>query len=481
MKKLPALNTQISEYFQLLYGDEFVEHYFDYINSDISTTIRVNSLKSSAKELAEILKRDYSLDAVPVQGIPEAFRVADADNRLGKTIEHITGQYYIQSLSSMLPPLVLNPLPNETVLDLCAAPGSKTTFLSALMKNTGVLIANEIQADRVKMLAYNLDRTGTINTGVVHERGEWLAHYYDEYFDKALVDAPCSGLGIMQKKGEVNTWWNKNLVERLSGLQYKLLVSALRMLKQGGELVYSTCTLTAEENEQLIDTLIKKYPVEILPLEIPVITSPALESYQSVTFNANLSKTVRLFPWHNDSEGFYIARLRKTGSIEKKYDFLEKDAGTRIPFLKNTRNVSEYLYNIFGIQPSVFEQLKLYTKSDDVYCLPADWDNIHRVKFNRLGIKLGEFDRFGNFILHTNGAQLLEKYITNNIIELDNDDEAKRYLEGGIIKSSRFSGRGQVVVKYKGRIIGTGGLTEGQIKSRYPRAYRTQAIDLNRY
>jgi len=163
----------------------------------------------------------------------------------------------------MLPPIVLHPSEKDLVLDLCSAPGSKTTQLAEMMKNKGRLVVNELEMDRIKALVFNLDKMNFLNCGIVHQRGEILSKYYDSYFDKILVDAPCSGLGIIQKKSEVNKWWSVERVNNLVEIQNKLLVSAIKMLKVGGELVYSTCTLTPEENELIINRILEKYPVDV--------------------------------------------------------------------------------------------------------------------------------------------------------------------------------------------------------------------------
>ncbi|MCU0364422.1 MAG: hypothetical protein MUE93_01955 [Ignavibacteriaceae bacterium] len=137
---------------------------------------------------------------------------------------------------------MLSPTSTDLVLDLCSAPGSKTTQLAEMMDNKGILIVNELEIDRIKALVFNLDKMNFLNYGVLNSRGEILSKYYNSYFDKILVDAPCSGLGIIQKKNEVGKWWSIERVNNLVEIQNKLLVSAIKMLKVGGELVYSTCS-----------------------------------------------------------------------------------------------------------------------------------------------------------------------------------------------------------------------------------------------
>ncbi len=243
--------TEVSEkvlsYIEDIYGKNSSELYLDFINSEPTQYIRTNSLKIKRDKLAQILKNNYRIETESIPSLTSSLKIKNKSEYVSRSIEHITGLYYIQGLSSMLPPLVLNPSQNDIVLDLCSAPGSKTTELAELMNNNGTLIANEIQLDRVKMLVYNIDRMNVINTGVVHSKGEMLSKIYEDHFDKILVDAPCSGLGIIQKKGEVSNWWSLDRAERLGDLQTRLLIAAIKMLKVGGEVVYSTCTLTLKK------------------------------------------------------------------------------------------------------------------------------------------------------------------------------------------------------------------------------------------
>ena len=311
------VSNKIFDYLSSLYGESPAKNYLDFINAESTPYIRVNKLKTSKEKLSQILLKDYNIKTENIKGIKDALKISEKSDLLGKTIEHIIGEYYIQGLSSMIPPLILNPEPNDVVLDLCAAPGSKTTELAEIMENRGTLVSNEIQLDRVKMLVYNLDRMNIVNTGVIHTKGEWLSKHYADHFDKVLVDAPCSGLGIIQKKGEVNDWWSVERAERLGELQLKLLIAAIKMAKVGGEIVYSTCTLTPEENELILDKVLEKYPVEIQEIELPVKSHPGLTNYNGRDLNPEISKGRRIFPWEADTDGFFIIKLKWVKRIHR--------------------------------------------------------------------------------------------------------------------------------------------------------------------
>ncbi len=211
-KSKQRISDKVYDYLTEIYGKESAEKYLNYIEEYPSVYVRVNDLKIERDELVKRLNKRYNIKPEIYDVLPNTLKFQESEEDLGKTLEIVLGYYYIQGFSSMLPPYVLNPSENDKVLDLCSAPGSKTTQIAELMNNRGTLIVNEVKLDRIKALIYNLDRLNIINTGVIHSKGELLTKYYLNYFDKILVDAPCSGLGIMQKKIEVNQWWSVDRV-----------------------------------------------------------------------------------------------------------------------------------------------------------------------------------------------------------------------------------------------------------------------------
>jgi 16S rRNA (cytosine1407-C5)-methyltransferase len=472
------VSQKINDYLLNLFGKEEAAKYIEYIGCDPLTYIRINPLKSDIESLRKKLKNKYDISLTSIIDIPNGFIVDDPQRLLGKTIEHILGEFYIQSLSSMIPAIVLAPKPGETVLDLCSAPGSKSTQLAELMQNTGKLIVNEVQLDRVKTLVFNLDRMNVLNTGVIHSKGELLSKSFNNYFDKILVDAPCSGLGIMQKKGEVSSWWSQQKVESLSEVQYKLLVSAIKMLKVGGELVYSTCTMTVEENEMVIDKLLNKYPIKILPIELPVKSINGKVSFGDDVFDENLSLAKRIIPWEINSEGFFIIKLTKTDEIETK-PFPGKPV-REIPFVKR-KALQPYFIELettFGINKNEFDKYLYLCKGNDIFFLSKDWEDEELDYYERLGTRFGTIDKHNSIVLHTQAAHTFQKLINKNIYTITAKDELKKYLEGGTIKIDPPF-RGQGVVVYDGALLGTASFSNDGIKSRFPRSKRTQEIFVN--
>lgn len=471
------LSDKIKSYVSSLFGEQNLSKFIEYINTPLSQFIRINSLRTTPEKIIKILSEKYGIKTERIHKTDNALKVTEGSELTGKTIEHALGLYYIQGLSSMLPAIVLAPKPEDVVLDLCAAPGSKTTLLAESMNNNGTLVANEIQLSRVKALVHNIERMNIINTGIVHQKGELLSKVYENYFDKILVDAPCSGLGIIQKKEEVIKWWDEKKVNLLASLQLKLLIAAIKMLKEGGEVVYSTCTLTAEENEAIINKVLSKYPVELINIELPLLNHNGLTSLNGEKLNPDLEKGKRIFPWEAGTDGFFICKLKKTGETKGPEKFSVKKENVKLldhtqkNIYKKLKSVSDY----FEIDFDILSEYKFIIKNNDISFVSGNWYDSNPGMFERIGLKFGTIDKKGEIVLNTQAAQLLDKEITNNIIELQSQEELKTYWKGGVIKTGTYK-EGQYVIKFNDYTLGTAVVTKTGIKSRFPRAKRTQEI-----
>ena len=477
------ISDKVYDYIKDVYGKDSALKYLSFVEENPSVYVRINNLKIGRDELINRLHKRYDIKPELFEPLPNALKLHEREDDLGKTLEIVLGYYYIQGFSSMLPAFVLNPDANDKVLDLCSAPGSKTTQMAQMMGNNGTLVVNEMQLDRIKALVYNLDRLNILNAGVIHSKGELLSKYYQNYFDKILVDAPCSGLGIMQKKIEVNQWWSMDRVNRLHDLQVRLLVSAIKMLKPGGEVVYSTCTLTPEENELVINKILNKYPVQVEPIKLPIEFRNGFTEYKGEKLHPALKKAVRILPWEVDSDGFYMIKLKKTDLTEEK-EFPKKRYSHLTEFLspddKKIKNYLSYLADVFGIQENVFNNYNFILKRRDVFFVNKNWQADNIGLFHRIGTKFGRIDSRDNIVLHSNAAQILAKHITRNIYSVKNRDELRTYLAGGLIINNEIE-RGQYVIKYNDYVLGTAVVTSGGIKSRFPRSKRTQAIRLGNF
>ena len=281
------------------------------------TTFRVNTIKTDAETLRTRLA-SRGIIAEQVSWLPGAFILKNSSLRsLTELTEYHDGLFYVQSLSSMIPALILDPKPGERILDIAAAPGSKTTQIAALMENTGEIVANDTSQNRIYRLEANLKTQGVTIAKIHKGDGRSIWQQYPEYFDKTLVDAPCSLEGrfsTLDPKSYAD--WSLKKVRDLSLLERWLLRSAVSSTKKGGIIIYATCTLSPEENEGVVDWLLgkDKHAVEIesVSTAAPRLRPPIL-TWGGKPYNAALSRAVRVYPT-TETEGFFVVRLKKIHS-----------------------------------------------------------------------------------------------------------------------------------------------------------------------
>lgn len=272
------------------------------------TTIRVNTIKITIRELMEILKNNnikfervlWYEDALIVKNVTE--------KELQKLKEYKEGKFYIQSLPSMVPPLVLSPKEDENVLDMTSAPGSKTTQMAALMKNKGHILANELDKIRIEQLKYNVKCQGANIVEVRQGRGEDLGKIFPNMFDKVLLDTPCSGEGrFIANSVQTYKSWSEKTVNELVKIQKRLFKSAYSACKENGIIVYSTCTINKKENEEIVDWAIKNLGLKVIDTEIKVKNSiPGITD----GLDNSISKAIRVLP-SKEMEGFFIVKFKK--------------------------------------------------------------------------------------------------------------------------------------------------------------------------
>lgn len=284
--------------------EDYVKHSLSFLRK----SIRVNTIKTTREELLPRLQERFILEPIPWCG--EGFWIEHKEGRLdiGNTVEHAIGYYYVQEAASMIPPIVLNPRPGEKVLDMAAAPGSKTSQLAAMMQNKGILVANDVTGDRLASLGINLQRMGVTNVLVSQHQGQNIKHVE---FDKILLDAPCSGTGTIRKSLKTIRMWNPSGIKRLSGLQKKLITNAFNLLKHGGTMVYSTCSQEPEENEEIINYAVQELRMKVQKIQLPLNKSEPVTEFEGKTYTHEVKKCLRLWPQDNDTEGFFVAKLTK--------------------------------------------------------------------------------------------------------------------------------------------------------------------------
>jgi len=302
-----------------LIGEDGAKKFFDISYFATPDYIRVNTLKISPVDLKKRLEGKGWKITQPYEEFPEVL-IIDKDSylkpgELGKTIEHLLGYFYVQEISSMLPIFALQPRAGELLLDLCASPGSKTTQAAAVMNNSGTIIANEVNLGRIRILSANLEKCGVMNCMIIRKEGVQFCKKWTKEvnmkFDKILVDAPCSGEGTLRKSPKTFDMWNLNFIIGLSKIQKRLASEALRLLRVDGEMIYSTCTLSPEEDEGVVDFLKKNFDIEIMKVELPLKTRNGVTEWEGEKYDDEVQNCVRLYPQDNNTDGFFLAKMKK--------------------------------------------------------------------------------------------------------------------------------------------------------------------------
>ena len=307
-EKYGYLPYMIERYIKFL-GKEETLKLLEANEKPLIPTIRINTLKIKIDDLLNRLqKKGFVLE--PLSWIPYGFKVIKSPMNLGSLHEFLQGYYYLQSFSSMVPCHVLDPKPGETVIDMCAAPGSKSTQIAQLMENKGKLILIDKNVNRIPALKINLSRLGVYNSIVINQDAIDLPKM-DIKADKILLDAPCTGEGLIRRDPKRKTSRTLEDIKKLSKIQSKLLISGLDSLKKGGHLVYSTCSIAPEENEMVLNDVLNQYAgVRILKIK-DQIGVPGLEKFEKHIFHPDIKYSQKLYPHIHDSEGFFYCLLER--------------------------------------------------------------------------------------------------------------------------------------------------------------------------
>lgn len=427
-------------------------------------SIRVNTLKISVAEfLSRAQEKGWHLTSVP--WCEEGFWI-EADESivpLGNTAEHMSGLFYIQEASSMMPVAALFQSQQDqfdSVLDMAAAPGSKTTQIAAKMNNKGVLVANEFSSSRVKVLHANIERCGVRNTALSNYDGRVFGGWLPEQFEAVLIDAPCSGEGTVRKDADAMKNWSKASVLEIANTQKDLIESAFHALKVGGSLVYSTCTLSVEENQQVCHHLKATFG-DAVEFESLADLFPGAD--KSITPEGFL----HIFPQTYDCEGFFVARLKKIQAVEAPQ--VKKRLG-KFPFEKAAKKVQldieKQLIETLNIR--LPEESTVWLRDNDVWLFPNALEPmLGEFKFSRMGIKIAEAHKKGYRWQHQVATALATGH-EHNSVALSVEDAREWYM-GRDVRPVGQSGKGEVIVKLGNDVIGLGKWVGNRVKNGLPR------------
>nr|WP_273543308.1 16S rRNA (cytosine(1407)-C(5))-methyltransferase RsmF [Serratia fonticola] len=426
-------------------------------------SLRVNTLKISVADFLALVKDyDWRLESIP--WCPEGFWIEREDEalRLGSAAEHLSGLFYIQEASSMLPVSALfagRETPRR-VLDVAAAPGSKTTQIAALMGNQGGIIANEYSASRVKVLHANISRCGVKNTALTHFDGRVFGAALPESFDAILLDAPCSGEGVVRKDPDAMSNWSPESVTSIAQTQWELIDSAFHALAPGGVMVYSTCTLNAQENQQVVLQLLATYGDA-------VSVEPLGDLFPQAQLALTPEGFLHVFPQIYDSEGFFVARLRKNHSVPA----LAKPSYKlgKFPFAPVSAQESSLVAQAAAASGLVWDETsKLWARDKEIWLFPAALEPlVSKVRFSRIGVKLAE--RFPKGFRWQHEAVIALAASGNpQTFELD-AALAQEWFHGRDLYPSPPPQSNECIVTYQHQPLGLAKLIGSRIKNSLPR------------
>lgn len=427
--------------------------------------LRVNTNKISVEDFLKIAPWPLT----PVPWIPNGFYYDGDKIQPSKHPYYFAGLYYLQEPSAMTPASRIPVEPGERVLDVCAAPGGKATELGAKLKGEGVLIANDISNSRARGLLKNLELFGIGNMMVISEEPGKLVEYFPEYFDKILIDAPCSGEGMFRKDKKMVKAWEEHGPEFFSKLQRSIITQAAAMLKPGGMILYSTCTFDPLENEKTVEYLLETCPeFKICEMEgyegfcegIPKYVEDHSEEYR---------KTVRIFPHKMQGEGHYLALVKKGDDNTERKN--EKPAKSKSGAKKLPEELEQFLKELaWDVDKS-----RLDIREERVYYMPENLPMLKGVRFLRSGLLLGEVKK-NRFEPSQALAMCLKKEEYPRILDLPvSDDRVIKYLKGETLDVEDITSRkekGWYLVCVDGYPLGFGKLANQTLKNKYLPGWR---------
>jgi NOL1/NOP2/sun family putative RNA methylase len=451
------------------------------VKRPLPTTIWANPLKITPKKLAAIMA-DGGIDLTPIPWYPGGFRLPDGIMP-GLRWEYLAGLYQVQEEAALLPALLLNPQPGERVLDMCAAPGNKTVQMGAMMQNQGTLIANDRSKGRMRAARHALNRIGLLNVSTMTMDGGNLPHTMG-LFDKIMVDVPCSCEGTCRKDSRVIGRSSQNSSRKIARMQTALLRKAAQLCRPGGRIVYATCTFAPEENELVVDTILRETEgkLRLVPVNVPqLVTSPGITAWQGNTLHPELRHVCRIWPHQNDTGGFFVAVLQKVNGHQLSVNseqFLQMDAlAERQPWL-------DVVTERFGMDSALFADVDVIRWSRrGVYLVSRNQQLPSKPQMESPGLFFMRAD--GRYPKMTTSAALqFGRHATQNIIKLT-PAQSKAYLQRQTITVSKAqaatcTNTGYVLLCYRSFPLGLGlfHTKSSQVESLFPKAWSRPNVQI---
>ena len=449
------------------------------VKRPLPTTIWANPLKITPDKLHSLMA-EGGVELTPVPWYPGAFRLPD-EVMPGLRWEYLVGLYQVQEEAALLPALLLNPQPGERVLDMCAAPGNKTAQMGAMMQNQGTLIANDRSSGRMRAARHALTRIGLVNVTTMTRDGANLPTEMG-LFDKIMVDVPCSCEGTCRKDPSVLERSSVGASKKISRIQTALLRKAVQLCRPGGRIVYATCTFAPEENELVLDAILREAgdALRLCSSQVPGLTAaPGLTEWQGQQLHPDLCRASRIWPQQNDTGGFFVAVLEKVNS--KEYSV---NGDQYLGFEVETEPWLGIVTERFGLDTAVFADLDIVRWSRrGVYLVNQDQQLPTKPRLDSPGLF---FIRAGSRYpkMTTAATLLLGQHATRNRAALT-VEQAKAYLQRQTItptqdQMSHMTGPGHVIVDYRGYPLGLGVFhtRSGQIESLFPKAWSRHDVQL---
>lgn len=440
-----------------LLGDEYPS-YEACLDKPMFHGIRINTKKISVEDFLKI----NPFDLKPVPWCENGFYFDEKKDKPSKHPYYYAGLYYIQEPSAMTPANILPVEKGDRVLDICAAPGGKSTELAAKLDGTGLLVSNDISASRAKALLKNLEVFGVENALIISEAPYKLSERFFEYFDKILIDAPCSGEGMFRKSISMVNAWDETKNQSFSDLQRQILDDVVKMLKPGGKLLYSTCTFSPLENEKSIEYLLS------LDDRLSIDKFDTYEGFDtghvewSDTQNPNLVNSARIWPHKVDGEGHFVCLVKKDGHSTNSSNIGDYP----IKKSKLPKEAEEFLSSL----NKKFDTGRLEISTDKLYYIPDTFPSVRGLRILRCGLYLGEIKK-NRFEPSQSLAMNLTSSDFSNIVNLSaDDDRVIKYLKGETIEADEKNGWALVCVD--SFPLGWGKMNNGILKNKYLPGWR---------